>query len=172
MPDWFGSAKVFFPYSLSCLETRFSQIRKYFVPKLWKSTSYLNAKNEGCRRICPSLHKYICYADLKCVTDRYIWLNSRVELRNQIFQICSPSPQMRQVWTLIKRSIWQTCTFDKGFFQRNPCQAYLLFLLWFIFQALPPVATLWRLWFLMNPFQTFFPLCNSHNAIFTSSSKC
>ena len=171
MPDWFGSANAFFPYSLSCLETRLSQIRKYFVPKLWKSTSYLNAKNEGCRCICPSLHKYICYADLKCVTDRYIWLNSRVELRNQIFQICSPSPQMRQVWTLIKRSIWES-TFDKGFFQRNPCQEYLLFLLWFIFQALPPVATLWRLWFLMNPFQTFFSLCNSHNAIFTSSSKC
>ena len=83
MPDWFGSANVFFPYSLSCLETRFSQIRKYFVPKLWKSTSYLNAKNEGCRCICPSLHKYICYADLKCVTDRYIWLNRATPGWNQ-----------------------------------------------------------------------------------------
>ena len=128
MPDWFGSANVFFPYSLSCLETRFSQIRKYFVPKLWKSTSYLNAKNEGCRCICPSLHKYICYADLKCVTDRYIWLNSRVELRNQIFQICSPSPQMRQVWTLIKRSIWQSYVLlTKDFFNAIPAKNICFF---------------------------------------------
>ena len=174
MPDWFGSANVFFPYSLSCLETRFSQIRKYFVPKLWKSTSYLNAKNEGCS---PPLHKYICYADLKCVTDRYIWLNCGNRATPGWNQGTKYSKYARHRHKWGRFGLWSKDQYDKAlltkdFFQRNPCQAYLLFLLWFIFQALPPVATLWRLWFLMNPFQTFFPLCNSHNAIFTSSSKC
>ena len=158
MPDWFGSANVFFPYSLSCLETRFSQIRKYFVPKLWKSTSYLNAKNEGCRCICPSLHKYICYADLKCVTDRYIWLNSRMELRNQIFQICSPSPQMRQVWTLIKRPIWQTCTFDKGFFSTQSLPSIFAFSFVIYFSSV--AAGCYPLTFMVSnePVSNIFPI--------------